>query len=71
MSNINVRKITVDGFTSFVATIRLATGLIEFSASSEAEAIEGVEEEIRYQSASTYNPNQGMSFDEDEEDYYS
>lgn len=69
MSDINVKKIEVDGYTSFVATARLVCGtVIRIVSHSEAAAIAEAEEEIRYNS--NHNPNQGMSFDEDEQDYY-
>lgn len=69
MSDITVKQITVDGYTQFVATCKLACGtIIRIASHSQTSAIAEVEEEIRYKSSS--NSNQGMSFDEDEEDYY-
>lgn len=69
MFDIKVKKIEVDGYTSFRATLKLVCGaVITVISSSESSAIAEVEEEARYKSS--YNPNQGVKFDEDEEDYY-
>ena len=69
MSDIKVRQVTVEGYTSFIASIKLVCGtILSISSSSANSAIAELEEEIRYKSSS--NPNQGINFDEDEEDYY-
>jgi hypothetical protein len=71
-SNIEVKQVTIDGYTQFVTTAKLVCGtIIRIASHSEDAAIAEAEEEIRYQSASSYNPNQGVNFDEDEDDYYS
>jgi hypothetical protein len=75
MSNIRVRRVEVSGFEQFIATLRLASGvIIEIASASEEDAIaqvEEVEEEASFLEAPSYNPNAGLSFDKDEEDYYS
>jgi hypothetical protein len=69
-NNIEVKEVTIDGYTQFVATLKLIGGtIIRIAAATPEAAIAEVEKEARY--ASSYNPNQGMSFAEDEEDYYS
>ena len=69
MSDIKVKEITINGYTSFIASVKLICGtILSISSDSASSAIAELEEEIRYKSNS--NPNQGISFDEDEEDYY-
>ena len=49
MSDINVKEITVDGYTQFVATLKLVCGtVIRMAGSSPEEAITNAEEEARY-----------------------
>lgn len=70
-NNIDVKEVTIDGYTQFVATLKLIGGtIIKIAAATPEVAIAEVEEEAALLQSSIYNPNQGVNFDEDEEDYY-